>query len=246
VQVKDVDPRAGISSFPDALTVLGGQVLFTAEDGVHGREVWTTRGTAPTTQLVLDVNPGAAHGTVRDLGLGAHPVGGRLLYAGNDAFGLEPWVTDGTAAGTHRVGNLAPGDSRPHDLGVLGNTVVLGASDGATERLYSWTAVGSTVTVTPQKRYSAKQARKKKVVVPVTVTSSLGTALSGGRVVLTRKGKAIGTAALSNGVAQVRITVRLRPGRAHQVVATWAGDLVAAGSASTPTKLKIKIKRKHR
>src|SRR5437660_1219145 len=39
------------------LTAAGGHLYFTADDGVHGNEVWTSDGTAAGTQMLLDINP---------------------------------------------------------------------------------------------------------------------------------------------------------------------------------------------
>jgi ELWxxDGT repeat protein len=39
----------GLSSLPDQFTVSGGHVFFTADDGVHGRELWALPWSAPTT-----------------------------------------------------------------------------------------------------------------------------------------------------------------------------------------------------
>jgi len=40
------------------LTVYGGQLVFVATDGVHGRELWTSDGTDAGTQMVVDLYPG--------------------------------------------------------------------------------------------------------------------------------------------------------------------------------------------
>jgi ELWxxDGT repeat protein len=47
VLVKDIYP-GGDSSWPSSLTEAGGHVFFTADDGVHGDELWTSwDGTTP-------------------------------------------------------------------------------------------------------------------------------------------------------------------------------------------------------
>ncbi len=48
------------SSDPEGLTRAGSLVYFTADDGVHGRELWCTDGTAANTRLLLDATPGPA------------------------------------------------------------------------------------------------------------------------------------------------------------------------------------------
>src|SRR6187397_2752550 len=99
------------------------------------------------------------------------------------------------------------------------------APAGSPTSLRAWpgrprgTSVGSTTSATVRKRYSARQARRKRIVVPVSVTSTLGGLLDGGTVTLTRNGKDVGTATLHNGCARVRISARLRPGRTHRILA---------------------------
>ena len=51
---------AGKGSFPRLFTRLGEKVLFTADDGVVGRELWETDGTKTNTRRVADSNPGLA------------------------------------------------------------------------------------------------------------------------------------------------------------------------------------------
>jgi ELWxxDGT repeat protein len=60
------------------------------------------------------------------------PVGNRLLFAARDEGGVEPWVTDGTPAGTHRLLDLqpGPGDSDPYGLVSAGVRAFFTADDG--------------------------------------------------------------------------------------------------------------------
>ena len=57
---------------------------------------------------------------------------GALYFAAYDAHGNEPWKTDGTAAGTALVKDIAPGlaSSSPNGLTVLGPELVFVANDG--------------------------------------------------------------------------------------------------------------------
>ncbi len=67
---------------------------------------------------------------------------GIALFAADDgAVGSEPWVSDGTVAGTHLVANLAPDvvtpESRPGELTWIGDSLVFGASNSRRE-IWRW------------------------------------------------------------------------------------------------------------
>ncbi len=58
-------------------------------------------------------------------------VGSRLFFAGEDAAGVEPWVSDGTAEGTGRILDLrsAPEGSLPNPGAVLNDRLFFAATD---------------------------------------------------------------------------------------------------------------------
>jgi len=112
------------------LTVFAGRLFFIADDGVHGRELWTSDGTADGTRMVIDLAPGAASGAPDPSTLTA--AGGKLYFAGNDGVhGTELWESDGTAAGTRLVQDLAPeaGSSQPGALTTAGDHLFFVADD---------------------------------------------------------------------------------------------------------------------
>ncbi len=76
-------------------------LVFSADDGSVGRELWTTDGTAAGTRLLADAWPGGGSGNPTSLtSLGD----GRAVFAATDpVHNTEPWVTDGTTAGTRLV-----------------------------------------------------------------------------------------------------------------------------------------------
>lgn len=83
-------------------------LLFSAQTGGNGFELWKSDGTAAGTNLLADINPGAASsnaGTFFKLG---NTVLFRALAA---AYGTELWKTDGTTAGTVLVKDINPGVS---------------------------------------------------------------------------------------------------------------------------------------
>jgi ELWxxDGT repeat protein len=108
IMVKDINPntdRVGnpLPSRPTSPTAVGETLFFTARDGVHGRELWTSDGTRAGTSLVKDITDdrrGSRAGSLTD-------VGGRLFFAANDGIhGRELWRSDGTAAGTVQVKDI--------------------------------------------------------------------------------------------------------------------------------------------
>ncbi|HSK80058.1 MAG TPA: ELWxxDGT repeat protein [Thermoanaerobaculia bacterium] len=112
VPVADINPGAedAIDRWGPAFTALGGKLLFFADDGTHGPEVWTSDGTAAGTALVADLEPGAT-GSSGELGndaplrvqRGIVAAGKWLFLARTTSDGWALWKTDGTAAGTELV-----------------------------------------------------------------------------------------------------------------------------------------------
>ena len=137
VLVKDIHPGPSTSTspFPLPMVVLGARVHFAATDGTHGFELWTSDGTTAGTAMVIDLNPGQASALALSLLTpGAmRAFGGILLFAADDGVsGIEPWHSDGTAAGTQRLSDIAPGiaASTPHQFVVAHDTAFFVANDG--------------------------------------------------------------------------------------------------------------------
>lgn len=87
------DLREGIG--PQEVTVVGDRAFFSGQDLAHGRELWVTRST-PGTEQVIDLVPGPTDSYPRVIGV----LGDRVLVnvQGKDYDTL--WVSDGTPAGS--------------------------------------------------------------------------------------------------------------------------------------------------
>lgn len=105
-----------------------GRLLFAADDGVRGRELWVTDGTPEGTRLVADIRAGAGSS---DPWLQATPFysfdraalalgDGRAVFLADDGVhGREPWITDGTPEGTRLLADLRPGSAGSGASGFL-------------------------------------------------------------------------------------------------------------------------------
>ncbi len=90
--------------------VARGALVFIADDGAHGPEPWRSDGTEAGTTLLRDFDPRLPVALANGLALSLADVGDRVLLAPLDRdAGVEPWITDGTAPGTRRLADIAPG-----------------------------------------------------------------------------------------------------------------------------------------
>ncbi len=97
------------SSSPQNLAVSGGNLYFSANDGMHGRELWvSTDGTAAGTRMVADINSGPGSSNPSFL----VDYNGILYFsADNGVLGSELWRSDGTALGTYLVLDITLGQA---------------------------------------------------------------------------------------------------------------------------------------
>lgn len=87
------------------------RLFWVGYDQVHGAELWSSDGTSAGTGLVLDFAPGNASAFPSvAANFSMRVIAGSLWYAASDGnTGYELCRSDGTAAGTRRVAELAPG-----------------------------------------------------------------------------------------------------------------------------------------
>jgi len=100
-------PAGGLGYFSH-LTVVSNTLFFNANDGIHGRELWKSDGTAAGTVMVKDIDEGSGHA------LYPTPfvvLNGTLFFIAEDGVhGRELWRSDGTAAGTVMVKDIITND----------------------------------------------------------------------------------------------------------------------------------------
>ena len=99
---------------PTCLGDLNGTVLFSGYSLVAGQELWQLTAPATVPAMLGDLNPAQAGDSFPTYpppqGTRAATLDGRQHFAAYEpASGTEPWVHDGTAAGTLKVAELVPG-----------------------------------------------------------------------------------------------------------------------------------------
>ena len=100
VMVKDIiaGPASGIDSMGFRIAPNGTVVLFSANTTANGNELWSSAGTAATTNLLKDINPGSKSSNPR----GFSQFNNIILFTitSPDDTTTQIWRTNGTAGGT--------------------------------------------------------------------------------------------------------------------------------------------------
>jgi ELWxxDGT repeat protein/cysteine-rich repeat protein len=129
--VKDIYPGSEGSNLK-FFTNVNGTLFFTANDGVHGQELWKSDGTEEGTIMVKDINPGVNDATLYISSKYFTSLGSTLFFSAIDGkHGEELWKSDGTEAGTVVVKDIFPGkeDSYPQYFTNVNGTLFLTAYD---------------------------------------------------------------------------------------------------------------------
>jgi ELWxxDGT repeat protein len=130
----------------DKLTLVNGALVFWADDGANGWELWRSDGTTNGTNMIANIGAGAVAGS--DISINDTPmtvINGIAYFRGADAIaGSELWRTDGTASGTYRLSDVAPGSSGSdiQDLMVVGSRLFFTATPEPNMREL-WTTDGT-------------------------------------------------------------------------------------------------------
>ncbi len=120
------------------VVVVNERFLFIYDDGVHGRELWTSAGTVAGTSILLDLSPGAAASSINILNSNGAQAWVSVKPAGSPVRSL--YITDGTADGTHPIGPVSPtdGDALTYFSALVTGGLVYQARDSGSSdtRLY--------------------------------------------------------------------------------------------------------------
>jgi ELWxxDGT repeat protein len=126
--LKDINTDT-FDSTPQQLRADGDRVFFVADDGLHGKQLWVSDGTAAGTVRLTDSGSLSPFIAPDQLTVVNHT----LFFTYADALhGRELWKSDGTVTGTGLVKDINPGSqtSFPQALTAAGDTLFFAADDG--------------------------------------------------------------------------------------------------------------------
>ncbi len=124
VLVRDINPGPADSNPCHLAPVSNSRfsgILFCADNGVHGPELWKSDGTAAGTALVKDINPGPEGSSLAS----PSSIWARVYFQADDGaggHGSELWASDATAGGTALVNDVNPGSDGSYPALLTGST----------------------------------------------------------------------------------------------------------------------------
>ena len=119
--LKNIHPSTDPYNFDtfsvEFLSADANKAFFLANDGTTGKELWVTDGTTSGTNLVMDIFQGVNSSAIEIAPnhLGSNMKDGKMYFFANygtggfTVNGKEPWVSDGTPAGTFMLKDINPG-----------------------------------------------------------------------------------------------------------------------------------------
>ena len=97
--------------------ILNQVMYFSADDGIHGNELWRSDGTATGTFMIMDIEPGVASSSPYNI----TAANDKIYFSANTiSNGIEPWVSDGTAGGTQLLMDIKAGDVSSYPTEFIG------------------------------------------------------------------------------------------------------------------------------
>ncbi len=128
--VKDIMPGAATSN-PSELTRGSGGLFLSADDGVHGQELYFTLGDIFTTNIVKDIWPGENNSSSP---MWVTKLGSKVVFSADDGTnGRELWISDNTETGTYMIKDINPGNNSSNPTGPMkemGGFIYFSANDG--------------------------------------------------------------------------------------------------------------------
>lgn len=144
IQIDPESPTTPQSSSPEQLIEASGKLFFTADNGINGRELWVSTGTAANTVMVKDLVTGAGSPDIQDM----TNIDGVLCFSADDGVnGRELWISDGTAAGTVMVNDITGlvATSSPANFAKVNGQLVYTAADRASGNELRLFAIGAKI-----------------------------------------------------------------------------------------------------
>ncbi|HEX6101116.1 MAG TPA: ELWxxDGT repeat protein [Thermoanaerobaculia bacterium] len=117
------------------LAVAGNRIFFEGFTAESNWELWVSDGTEAGTRMVEEIRPGPAGAFTPSTSQPFTVLGNRVIFpATDDEHGREPWVSDGTAEGTHVLRDFKPGpegawNNRGLNITVFHGRAVFSAQD---------------------------------------------------------------------------------------------------------------------
>ena len=114
--VKDIMPGSTTSN-PSELTKGSGGLFLSADDGVHGQELYFTLGDIFTTNIVKDIWPGENNSSSP---MWVTKLGTKVIFSADDGTnGRELWISDSTNSGTFMIKDINPGNNSSNPTGPM-------------------------------------------------------------------------------------------------------------------------------